>query len=194
MPNELNNALAQLQTLLDSQTALTTAQLEANRLAEDTLRVERNKADNHAKELDLQAQDLALKRQTLNRAEKRLQEVLERFIQAESKLITVDDSFGETVQRVIVAIRQLTSAQIDMEKALYALLSQNSTDIKEARLASPKRLEQLRHQELLLQHEETLHALQLQAAAHGSLETPIKLIRQIENEQATIEELSEKLR
>ena len=194
MPNELNNALAQLQTLLDSQTALTTAQLEANRLAEDTLRVERDKADNHARELDLQAQDLALKRQTLNRAEKRLQEVLERFIQAESKLITVDDSFRETVQRVIVAIRQLTSAQIDMEKALYALLSQNSVDIKEARLASPKRLEQLRHQELLLQHEETLHALQLQAAAHGSLETPIKLIRQIENEQATIEELSEKLK
>ena len=194
MPNELNNALAQLQTLLDSQTALTTAQLEANRLAEDTLRVERDKADNHARELDLQAQDLALKRQTLNRAEKRLQEVLERFIQAESKLITVDDSFGETVQRIIVAIRQLTSAQIDMEKALYALLSQNSTDIKEARLASPKRLEQLRHQELLLQHEETLHALQLQAAAHGSLETPIKLIRQIENEQARIEELSDKLK
>ena len=194
MPNELNNALAQLQTLLDSQTALTTAQLEANRLAEDTLRVERDKADNHARELDLQAQDLALKRQTLNRAEKRLQEVLERFIQAESKLITVDDSFGETVQRIIVAIRQLTSAQIDMEKALYALLSQNSTDIKEARLASPKRLEQLRHQELLLQHEETLHALQLQAAAHGSLEVPIKLTRQIENEQARIEELSDKLK
>ena len=193
MTKELDNALSQLQTLLDSQTALTTAQLEANRLAEEALKVERKKVDNQARELDLQAQDLALKRETLNRAEKRLQEVLERFIQAETKLVTTDDNFGETVQRVIVAIRQLTSAQIDMEKALYALISQNSTDIREARLTSPERVSRLRTQELLLQHEETLHALQLQAAAHGSLETPVKLTKQIDNEIAAIEELTEKL-
>lgn len=194
MSDELNNALSQLHTLLESQATLTAAQLEANRLTEETLKVERDKADNHARELDLQAQDLALKRQTLNRAEKRLQEVLERFIQAESKLITTDDAFGETVQRMIVAIRELTAAQIDNEKALYALLTQNSKDIQDARAASPARLAKLRTQELVLQHEETLHALQLQAAAHGSLEVPIKIQRQIENEQATIDELSEKLK
>lgn len=193
MATELDNALSQLHTLLESQAILTAAQLESNRLAEEALKLERDKADNHARELDLQAQDLAIRRETLNRAEKRLQEVLERFISAETKLVTVDDSFGETVQRVIIAIRELTSAHIDTEKAIYALLTQNSGDIRDARQASPKRLERLRTQELLLQHEETLHALQLQAAGHGQLEIPIKVLRQIQVEEEKIAELSDKL-
>lgn len=190
---ELDQASNLLQQLLETQTLLAQEQAAANRLKEEELKVRAAEAENERRRLDLEAQDLALKRETLNRAEKRLQEVLERFIQAETKLITTDDSYGETVQRVMVSIRLLTSAQIDIEKALYALLSQSSADVRDARLASPQRLERLRNQELLLQHQETLHTLKLQAAAHGTLETPVKLIRSIENEEQEIAELEEKL-
>jgi len=171
-----------LQSLLAQQTKLTIEQNRASDLQEQELRQKQQDLDNQAKEL-------ALRRETLNRAEARLQEVLQRFISAENKLITLDDAFGETVQRIIVAMREITAALIDVEKSNYALLTQNSSDIRDARLGSPDRLQRMRKQELLLQHQETLHTLQLQAAAHGSLEAPVKLLRQIEAEQAAIEEL-----
>jgi len=172
-----------LQSLLAQQTKLTIEHSRANDLQEQELRQKQQA-------LDLQAKEIALRRETLNRAEARLQEVLQRFINAESKLITLDDSFGETVQRIIVAMREITAALIDVEKSNYALLTQNSSDIRDARLGSPDRLQRMRKQELLLQHQETLHTLQLQAAAHGSLEAPVKLLRQIEAEQAAIEQLT----
>ena len=190
---ELDQASNLLQQLLETQTLLAQEQAAANRLKEDELKLKAAEADNESRRLDLEAQDLALKRESLNRAESRLREVIDRFVQAETKLLTVDDAFGETVQRVVVAIRQITSTLIDVEKSNYALLTQNSADIRDARLASPRRLEKLRNQELLLQHMETVHTLRLQAAAHGSLETPVKLIRQIENEEQQIAELQEKL-
>lgn len=188
MSNDLTSAAATdlLQQLLAQQAALTIEQRRANDLQEQELR-------QNQQGLDLQATDLALKRETLNRAESRLNEIVQRWNIAESKLITTDDAFAETIQRILVAMRQVVSAEIDNEKAIYALLSQNSQDIREARLASPDRLQKLRTQELILQHQETLHALQLQAAAHGSLEVPIRLQKQIENEKRVIEELEEKL-
>lgn len=188
MPNDLTpeSATELLQQLLIQQTALAIEQRRANDLLEADLKQKQQ-------ELDLQALDLALKRETLNRAEARLQEVLSRLVETEAKLVTIDDSFGETVQRIIVALREVTGALIDVEKSNYALLSQNSSDIREARLASPDRQKRLRVQELILQHEETLHNLQLTAAAHGSLDVPPRIANQIAATRSAIANLEEKM-
>jgi len=179
--------------ILSQVAELARVQTEANQLKIDELAIQRQEAENTMRELDMQAQTIALERERLNRAETRLQEFILRSSEQGLKMITLDDNFGETVQRLLIAVRQLIGAQIDVEKAVYALLTQNSYEIKESRLASPKRLERLRQQELLIEHQNTLHNLQLQQASYGSLDTPVKIIRQIEKEQEAIEELTGKI-
>jgi len=179
--------------ILSQVAELARVQTEANQLKIDELAIQRQAAENKMRELDMQAQTIALERERLNRAETRLQEFILRSSEQGLKMITLDDNFGETVQRLLIAVRQLIGAQIDVEKAVYALLTQNSYEIKESRLASPKRLERLRQQELLIEHQNTLHNLQLQQASYGSLDTPVKIIRQIEKEHEAIEELTGKM-
>lgn len=177
-----------------SQIAQLAAQMaEQNRLKDDELKIQRQEAENKARELDLQAQAIALERERLNRAEARVQLFIQQIAEGNAKTITMDDAFGETVQRTINGLRLLVSAHIDVEKAVLALLSQNSIDIRESRLASPKRIEKLRLQELLLEHQNTLHNLQLQQASYGTLDTPVKITRQIDKTQQAIEEIEEKL-
>ena len=180
-------ALDTLHHLLKTQSELATEQAEANRLTREVLLQEQAK-------LDLEGRKLALDREIQNRKEHRLNEILQRYIKAEEQLISVDDAFGETVQRVVVALKQVVSAIIDDEKALFALLTKNSDDIRESRLKVGGNIDRLRIQELILSHQETLHNLQLQAAGHGDLDTPPKLLRGIELAKQAIEELEEKLR
>ena len=189
-----------LQQLLAQQKLLFDEQVRTNDLEEERLKQQAQVLAQKQQKIDLTAAQLALDRQAENRRDKTIDEFIQRVSrQSEAndnivaKLVTTDDAFGETVQRLIVSIRELTSAAIDIEKAQYALLTQNSEEIREARAASPVRQKRLRVQELLLQHEETLHTLQLQAAAHGSLDVPLKVTRQIESEKAVIDELSEQL-
>ena len=189
MDNPINSqeAIDTLHQLLKTQSELATEQAEANRLVRETLLQEQAK-------LDLESRKLALDKEVQNRKEHRLNEILQRYITANEKLISLDDAFGETVQRVVIALRQVVSAIIDDEKALFALLTRNSDDIREGRLKVGGNIEKLRAQELILSHEETLHNLQLQAASHGGLDVPPKLTRGIELERKAIEELEDKLR
>jgi len=180
------NILSQVAHLAEVQT-------EANRLKDAELTIQRQEAENVARQLDLQAQTIALERERLNRAEALNKNFILMITEIQSKLVTADDSFGETVQRLLIAVRQVVSAQIDDEKALYALLSQNSIDIRESRLQSPQRLERLRIQELLLEHSNTLHNLKLQEASYGSIDTPVKITRQIEKVEEAIVELEARL-
>ena len=189
-----------LQSLLAQQRLLFDEQQRTNDLEEKRLAQQAQVIAQAQQKLDLKASEIALSRQAENRREATINQFLDRLArQSEAndtivgKLVFADDVIGETVQRLILALRELTAAQIDTEKAIYALLTQNSDEIREARASGPVRQRRLRTQELLLQHEETLHTLQLQAAAHGSLEVPVKVTRQIENEIAAIEELSEQL-
>ncbi len=69
MSEEINSALSKLETLLKNQTELAIEQAGANRLKEEELRLKSIEADNERRRIDLEAQDLALKRETLNRAE-----------------------------------------------------------------------------------------------------------------------------
>ena len=129
MDNLINSqeAIDTLHQLLKSQSELALEQAEANRLVRETLLQEQAR-------LDLESRKLALEREVQNRKEHRLTEILQRYISAEEKLISVDDAFGETVQRVVIALRQVVSAMIDDEKALFSLLTRNSDDIREGRL------------------------------------------------------------
>lgn len=182
-----------LKQLLDTQTELALQQAEANRLKIEELAIERTKAENHSRELDLREQGLAIERERLNRAEARLQEVVQRYSIASEKLITTDDAFGETVQRNMSASREIVGALIDVEKALYALLTKNIDDLQQSKAVMPGSLRKLRTQELLLQHQETLHNLQLQAAGHGQLDVPVRLTNEIEKTLSKIETLEQQL-
>lgn len=193
--SELNpeQAADYLKQLLDAQIELATHHTEANRLKAEELAIERLKAENHARELDLQAQEIAIERERLNRAEARLQEVIQRYSVNTEKLITTDDAFGETVQRNFTASREIVGALIDVEKALYALLTKNVDDLQESKSTMPGSLRKLRMQELLIQYQETLHNLQMQAAGHGPLDVPTRLKNEIERTIEQIAELESKL-
>jgi DNA repair exonuclease SbcCD ATPase subunit len=115
--NDLDqSALQKLHELLAVQTELATQQAEANRLTAEELRVRGEEAENERRKIELQSQGLAIEKERLNRAEARLQEFVIRYSQAENKLITTDDAFGETVQRVIERLRQIEDSQRDIEK------------------------------------------------------------------------------
>lgn len=179
--------------ILSQVAELAAMQSEANRLRDDELKIQRQEVENRARELDLQAQAIALERERLNRAEARIQLFMTQQAETTAKLVTTDDAFGETVQRLNDSVRRLTAAQIDSEKAQYALLSQNSADIKEARLGKPKTIKILQTQELLLEHNNTLHNLKLRSASYG-LDVPINVLRAIEKEEMEIASLEEKIR
>ena len=68
---DLTQASNLLQQLLDAQTALAEEKARENALQDEALRVKAAEAENEVRRLDLEAQDLALKRETLNRAEER---------------------------------------------------------------------------------------------------------------------------
>lgn len=189
-PDEAADILHQL---LEAQKLVAAEASESNRLKAEELAVERDKVNNRSRELDILAQQAAIEKERLNRADARLQEVIQRYVVAESKLITTDDSFGETVQRVIVALREVIGALIDVEKAQYALLTKNVDDLQESKTVIPGNLRKLRIQELLLQHAETLHNLQLQVAGHGSLDAPPRLLSEIERIKTQITELEKGL-
>lgn len=191
---ELDAAISKLQQVLDSHSELAKAQNDANKLKEEELKLERDKAENHRRELDLQSQDLALKRETLNRAESRLQEIVQRYVNAENKLITIDDAFGETVQRLIEQLREVQDALRDVEKALLALLTRESTEIHESRQSIKSRREKEKLQDLLLQHTKNLYELEQRAARRGAGNVPVDLINDIEQEKKIIAELDAKLR
>lgn len=182
-----------LKQLLDTQTELATQQAEANRLKSEELAINRIEAENRSRELDIQEQGLAIERERLNRAEARLQEVIQRYSIASEKLITTDDAFGETVQRNMSASREIVGALVDVEKAIYALLTKNVDDLQQGKATMPGSLRKLRTQELLLKHQETLHNLQLQAAGHGGLDVPVRLLNEIEQTLEKIETLEQQL-
>lgn len=180
--------------ILSQVAELARATSEANRLKDEELTIQRLDVANRARELDLQAQTIALERERLNRAESRIQTFMTHQAETTAKLVTTDDAFGETVQRLNDSVRRLTAAQIDNEKAQYALLSQNSADIKEARLGKPKIIKILQTQELILEHSNTLHNLKLQAASYGSIDVPNHIKRKIENEEVEIATLEDKIK
>lgn len=188
---DAQTALKNLQQLFQAQAELAEQQATANRLKEDELRVERDKAENHRRELDLQAQDMALKRETLNRAETRLQEVIQRYIQAEAKLITTDDSYGETVQRVIDRLKRIEDAVRDIEKGVLALLTRDGAGIQESRDAIRLRRQLEQVEDLITQHYDNLHALKERAARRGD-DVPVALLNDIKREEEAIENLERK--
>lgn len=195
MADELDThaALLKLQELLSIQTELATAQAEANRLTAEELRVRAGEVENERRKIDLQAQGLAIEKERMRRAEARLQEVIQRYSQAENLLITTDDSYGETVQRVIETQREIRDAQRDNEKALIALLTKNIDDLTDARQVLRGRRLRETVQDELLQREENLADLELRAAKYGSLNVPTGLRNEIEAERQRIEELTTRL-
>lgn len=196
-PDEAADILHQL---LEAQKLVAVEAAAANQLKIEELAVERDKINLRSRELDLESQKIAIERETENRRNANLNEVVQRLVrqserndQLTNKLVTIDDSFGETVQRLIATDRAIVSALIDVEKALYALLTKNVDELQESKVAMPGSLRKLRIQELLLQHAETLHNLNLQVAGHGSLDAPPRLLNEVERIKAQITELEKGL-
>lgn len=196
-PDEAADILHQL---LEAQKLVAVEAAESNRLKGEELALERDKVTNRSRELDLEAQRIAIERETENRRNANINEVIQRLVreserseQLTSKLVTIDDSFGETIQRIIVALREVIGALTDVEKANYALLTKNVDDLQDSKTVTPGNLRKLRIQELLLQYTGTLHTLRLQLAGHGSLDAPPRLINEIERIEAQIAELEKGL-
>lgn len=74
------DALAQLQHLLQVNAELLQAQHEANRLKEEELKIKEAALKIEQDKIDLERQNRALQKEALNRAESRLQEVLQRYV------------------------------------------------------------------------------------------------------------------
>ena len=73
------DALIQLQSLLRVNGELLEAQNKANELKEEELLLKKQELQAEQDRIDLERQNKALQREALNRAEKRLQEVLHRY-------------------------------------------------------------------------------------------------------------------
>lgn len=188
-----NEALDKLSELLAAQTELATQQAEANRLKIEELRLQATEAENEARRLDLEAQGLDLERKRINRAEARLQEVIQRYSTASNQLITLDDAFGETVQRVIERMRAIEDSQRDIEKGLYALLSQSLAEIQDSFDTVKRRMIKGQLQGVITQHYENLQKLEERAARRGD-DVPVSLSNQIDTEKEKIEELETRLK
>lgn len=179
---EVNQAAELLHQLLETQTRLVNEQAEQNRL-------ERVLVEQKQKELDLKDKQLAIEREVENRREARLNEILQRLIRSDeqmqnyvSKLVTVDDSFGETVQRVIDTQRAFRDTLLDCLRALHVILSRNPDDQRQTKPLINSQIE-------LLQYQDNLDKLRLDAARHGPLDVPVKLQNEIERTEERIEEL-----
>lgn len=131
------DALEELHRLLQVNTQLLEAQSKANLLKEQELRLQKEAVENERRKLDIEAQNKALQRESLNRAESRLQEVLRRYLGlAEQTEIIIgyaqkhmfkDDAFRdlitslserfETVERAVmlVLIERLDSPHLKSE-------------------------------------------------------------------------------
>ena len=176
---------------------LTEAKRKENELAEATLK-ESTRAN------DLKQQEIDLARRMENRRDARIAELLDYVARAEqkqteqvanlvSKLVTVDDSYGETIQRIIQVLRLLNGSQMDVEKAVYAVLVQNETEITKAKITIADRHQTSAVQDELIIRMQNLSRLELQAAGHGALSVPIWLANQVKAEQDKIAELQIKL-
>lgn len=184
--NQATEAATLLHELLTTQTRLATEQAEANRL-------ERAAVEQKQRELDLRDRQLALEHEAEKRRESRLNEVLQRLIKSDermqkyvSQLVTTDDAFGETVQRIIEAHRSSRVILADVLMALLALLGRNNDDLRQSRPIITAQLE-------LLQQQDNLDRLRLDAAKHGSIDVPLKLQNEIEATEARIEELTARI-
>jgi len=184
---------------IDTQTALDALHqllAEQSRLADETHEANRLKIaelEQKQRELDQAAKRLALDEQAQTWRERRLDEIVQRYIGAEEKLITSDDAFGETVQRVIDRLRAIEDGQRDIETAVLALLTRAIADLQESYANLKARRSKYQIQELLTQHYENLHELEQRAARRGD-DVPVALLNEIERERAKIEELEAKLR
>lgn len=184
--NDVTQAADALHELLQTNTRLANEQAEANRLR--LLETEQKQ-----RELDLRDSQLKAEQEAEKRRERRLDEVLQRLIKSDermqgyvAKLVTTDDAFGETVQRIVEAHRHTRSVLLDCLQALYALISRNSDDLRQSRPVIQAQLE-------LLRHEENLNQLRIDAAGHGALNVPIKLRNEIAATEAKIEELQARI-
>lgn len=180
--SEVNEAATLLHELLQTQTRLAEEKAEENRL--DRLIVEQKQ-----RELDLRDKQLAAEIEAEKRRERRLDEVLQRLIRSDERmqsyvaqLVTTDDAFGETVQWIIEAHRHIRTVLLDCLRALYVLLSRNSDDLRQTRPVIQAQLE-------LLQQEDNLDRLRLDAAKHGALDVPLKLRNEIAATEERIAEL-----
>jgi chromosome segregation ATPase len=167
-------------------------QAEANQLALDALLVERDKAANHQRELDLIAEKRSMDREVEKRREARLSEVVQRLInQVErsealvSQLATMDDAFKDTVERLNEKTKGNTDAIQDLEKAVYALLTRSIDEMQSARGTIKARLEK---RDLLAALYDTLNKLQIQAARRGD-DVPVHLQNAIEKKKQEIADL-----
>ena len=184
---------------IDTQAALDTLHqllAEQSRLADETHEANRLKIaelEQKQRELDQAAKRLALDEQAQVWRERRLDEIVQRYVRAEELLITSDDAFGETVQRVIDRLRAIEDGQRDIETAVLALLTRAIADLQESYANLKARRSKYQIQELLAQHYDNLHELEQRAARRGD-DVPVALLNEIERERAKIEELEAKLR
>ena len=179
-------ALDALHQLLAEQSRLAVETHEANRLK--ILELEQKQ-----RELDQAAKRLVLDEQAQVWRERRLDEIVQRYIAAEEKLITSDDAFGETVGRVIDRLHAIEDAQRDLETAVLALLTRAIADLQESYVNVKTRRSKYQIQELLAQHYENLHELEQRAARRGD-DVPVALVNEIGRERSKVEELEAKLK
>lgn len=184
--SEVNQAADLLHELLQTQTRLAEEKAEENRL-------ERLIVDQKQRELELQDKQLAMEREVENRREARLNEILQRLVRSDeqmqgyvNKLVTTDDVFGETVQRVIDTQRAFRDTLLDCLRALHVILSRNPDDLRQTRPLINSQIE-------LLQYQDNLDKLRLDAARYGSLDVPLKLQNEIERTEKRIEELTARI-
>ena len=192
-------ALDKLDAVLETHAELIRQQAEGNRIAEAALQVERDAVANRQRELDLQARDLDLRaqelaqeREKLKRAQKSLDEVLQRYIAAEGKLLTIDDAFGETVQRLINEQRNFRDAQRDIQQAIHTLLTKEISEMQNARSVNKRRLDKGNMQDLLAEYYANLQKYELKAANYGG-DVPVKLMNDIEATRQSIADLEARL-
>lgn len=190
---QARDATELLHQILEQQRRVADEAAEANHLERERLAQRQIELDQEQARLDLEDRKHALQREAETRKEHRLNEVLQRYITAEEKLIALDDAFGDTVQRLIVEhraeARENIDAQVDILQALYALLTREQASLQEAGGLIKSRLQRERMREELLQRRENLADLEMRAAKHGALSVPTGLTNEIEAERQRIEQL-----
>ena len=188
----------------DALSEYTQAALALQRSKDEENRLRQAELDQRQQELDLERKRLDQEAKTENRRDARITELLDYVARAEqqhteqvnnllSKLVTTDDSYGETVQRIIQVLRLLNGSQMDVEKAVYALIVQNETEITKAKISIADRHQTSAIQDELIIRMQNLSRLELQAAGHGALNIPLKLANDIAAEQKKIADLQVKL-
>lgn len=194
-----DDALQQLQDLLKLNTELLQAQNRANELKSEELRLQSESLKNEQGRIDLERQNKALQREALNRAERRLQEVLQRYaglaerveilINYAQKNLFKDDAFRDILSNISERFEEI-------ERAMNLILI-DKLDTPHLKMEAERTIDRISNnldktskQRQLLSYRKSLNRLK-ERQAEG--EDDLRLLNQIDNINLRIGELEKEL-